>query len=54
MKLELGIGSRTQAVEIPDACVQQVLLPNEVVHDLIGEAEVRRALEHPIASPRLQ
>ena len=54
MKLELGIGSRTQAVEIPDACVQQVLLPNEVVRGLTGEAEVRRALEHPIGSPRLQ
>lgn len=54
MKLELGIGSRTQAVEIPDACVQQVLLPNEVVRGLTDEAEVRRALEHPIGSPRLQ
>lgn len=54
MKLELGIGNRIQSVDIPDRCLQQVLLPNEVTRDLTGEAEVRRALENPIGSPRLK
>nr|WP_326185542.1 nickel-dependent lactate racemase [uncultured Oscillibacter sp.] len=54
MKLELGIGGGTQAVEIPDAYIQQVLLPNEVTYDLTGEAEIRRAMAHPIGTPRLR
>ena len=54
MKLELGIGNGTQAVEIPDEHLQEVLLPNEVTRDLIGEAEVRRALADPIGTPRLR
>lgn len=54
MKLELGIGNRTQPVDIPDGCLQRVLLPNEVVRELTGEAEVRRALAAPIGTPRLK
>ena len=54
MKLELGIGKTTQTLEIPDGCVQQVLEPNAVRHGLTGEAEVRRALEEPIGTPRLR
>ncbi|MBQ8144773.1 MAG: nickel-dependent lactate racemase [Butyricicoccus sp.] len=53
MKLELNIGTTSQFVEVPDACVQQVLLPNAVTYDLTGEDEVRRALAAPIGSPRL-
>ena len=45
MKLELGIGNRTQSVDIPDRCLQQVLLPNDVERGLTGEEEVRRALK---------
>ena len=54
MKLELGIGNRTQSVDIPDSHLQQVLLPNEVARELTGEAEVRRALAAPIGTPRLK
>ena len=54
MKLELGLGAGSQTVEIPDACVQQVLEPNQVARGLTGEAEVRRALAEPIGTPRLR
>ena len=54
MKLELGIGTRVQVVDIPDSSLQQVLLPNEVARGLVGEAEVRRALAEPIGTPRLK
>ena len=54
MKLELGIGSRLQQVEIPDHCVQQVLLPNDVKRELTGEDEVRRALANPVGTPALK
>ena len=54
MKLELGIGSRLQQVEIPDHCVQQVLLPNDVKRELTGEDEVRRALADPVGTPALK
>ena len=53
MKLELNIGTTSQFVEVPDACVQQVLVPNAVTYDLTGEDEVKRALAAPIGSPRL-
>ena len=48
MKLELNIGTTSQFVEVPDACVQQVLVPNAVTYDLTGEDEVKRALAAPI------
>lgn len=54
MKLELGIGNGTQSVDVPDGCLQQVLLPNDVERGLTGEAEVRRALATPIGSPHLK
>lgn len=54
MQIELGIGTGTQTVTIPDACVQQVLEPNVVSHELTGEAEIRRALANPIGTPRLR
>ena len=54
MKLELGIGNRTETVEVPDQNLLAVLTPNPVKVDLMGEPEVKRALENPIASPRLK
>ena len=54
MKLELGFGPGVQTVEVPDANIRDILAPNPVTYDLTGEAEVRRALEQPIGSPRLR
>ncbi|MBQ3104316.1 MAG: nickel-dependent lactate racemase [Lachnospiraceae bacterium] len=54
MKIELGIGASTQQVTVPDGNVAGILTPNEVTYELTGEAEVRRALENPIESPRLK
>ena len=54
MKFELGFGQGVQALEIPDANVQQVLLPNPVEHTLSGAEEVARALDHPIGTPKLE
>lgn len=54
MKLELGFGTGVQTVEIPDANISDILTPNAVTYDLTGEAEVKRALEQPIGSPRLR
>ena len=53
MKLELGIGQGTQTVEIPDNNVLDVLTPNPVDYDLMGEDEVRRALQ-PRDSPVIE
>ena len=54
MITELGIGTRTQSVEIPDQNLQEILLPNQVEIGLRGEAEVRRALEEPVGTPLLR
>ena len=54
MKFELGFGQGVQALEIPGANVQQVLLPNPVEHTLSGAEEVARALNHPIGTPKLE
>ena len=54
MNLELGIGQGTQFVDIPDDNIIDVLTPNPVEYDLMGEDEVRRALAEPIGSPRLR
>ena len=53
MKTEIGIGDRTQPLEVEDSNLLQVLTPNEVTFDLTGEEEVVRALENPIGSPAL-
>lgn len=39
---------------MPDKNLAGVLMPNQVERGLVGEAEVRRALESPIGSPRLR
>ena len=54
MILELGFGPGVQTVSVPDENILGILAPNAVTVDLTGEAEVKRALEAPIGSPRLK
>ena len=54
MQYELGFGKGIQTVEIKEACVLDVLLPNPVQKELTGEAEVRRALAAPVGSAPLR
>ncbi len=54
MQLTFAIGKRKQSVEVPEEVLQGVLEPSELPRELTGEAAVRRALEHPIGSPRLR
>lgn len=54
MKLSFGFGTGTQEAEVPEKNLLGVLHANEVELGLTGEAEVRRALETPIGSPRLR
>ena len=53
MKLEFGFGEGVQAVEVPDRNLLGVLIANEVPKGLTNEADVARALAHPIGTPRL-
>jgi len=53
MRIELGFGAGIQEVSIPDENLLAVLMPNQVKTDLTDEAEVKRALENPIGTPRL-
>lgn len=54
MKIELGIGDRTQTLQLPDENVQAVLLPDKMAHTHTGEAAVRWALGVPIGAPPLR
>ena len=54
MEFELGFGAGVQKLTVPDENLIGVLLPNPVEVSLTGEAEVRRALENPIGTPRLK
>lgn len=54
MKLKIGFGSSPQTVDVPDANVIGVLLPNEVEIGCRGEQAVIDALKNPIGSPRLK
>lgn len=54
MKVRLGFGTTTQEVDIPDKNLIDILIPNEVVHTLSGEEEVRRSLSCPIGSQHLK
>ena len=54
MFIEVGFGSGTQSVEVPDGNLMGVLAPNRVECDLTGVDEVIRALENPIGTPRLR
>lgn len=54
MEAVLKIGTRSERVQVPDDRLQGILMPNEVVVTLTGEAEVRRALQEPIGAPQLR
>ena len=54
MILEFGYGNGIQTAEVPDSCIQAVLLSNEMEHERRGADAVRYSLEHPIDSPRLR
>ena len=54
MRISVGFGRGTQEAELPESRLQSVLLPNPVPHELEGAAEVERALNEPIGTPRLE
>ena len=54
MELEIGFGSGTQKLTVPDEYVMDVLHANSVETGLTGQEEVRRALSAPIGTPRLR
>ena len=54
MNIELGFGNGIQMLEVPDANVSEILVPNEIDSSLSAEEAVRGALENPISSPRLR
>lgn len=54
MKLEIGYGATPQMVEMPDANLMDVLLPNEVQTGSEGEAAVQEALAAPVGAPKLR
>ncbi|MEE3362084.1 MAG: nickel-dependent lactate racemase, partial [Anaerovoracaceae bacterium] len=54
MRVGLGIGERVQYVDIDEKNYAGTLNQNNVEIGLTGEAEVRRALEEPVGSPRLR
>lgn len=54
MLVEVGFGKGTEKVEIPDQNILQVLTPNAVPVELMGEAEVKRALAAPIGAAPLR
>ncbi len=53
MRFEAGFGSGTLAFELPERNLLKVLEPNPVERGEGGEAEVKRALAHPVGSARL-
>ena len=53
MLVELAKGKGVEKVEIPDKNIIEILKPNEVEVGLTGMAEVERALQQPIGSPKL-
>lgn len=54
MKVTLGFGKQNAELDIKDENLLGVLMPNAVEISKTGEEEVRRAMENPIASPRLK
>lgn len=54
MKLRFGFGTGFQEVEVPEQNLIGELHANEVPVGLTGEAEVERALQNPIGTPRLR
>lgn len=54
MKLESGYGNRTQYVEVPQKNLLGILQANEMEHGISGRQAVARALENPVAPPKLR
>ena len=54
MEFEIGFGTGTQKLTVPDENLVCVLLPNAVPTELTGEQEVARALQNPIGTPCLR
>lgn len=54
MKLSFKIGQGAQEVDVKEDALLGVLEPNEVSVSMTDEAEVQRALENPIGTPRLR
>ena len=54
MKIDLGFGNGVQTVNVPDAALMGILVPNDMAHELVDEEEVARALASPIGTPRLR
>lgn len=54
MKLTFKIGTRTQALEVREDTLLDILEPNEISVPLTGEAAVQDALKHPVKSPLLR
>lgn len=54
MRLEFGIGTRTETVEVPDQNLLEVLEPNKVEVQRRGVEAVDFALENPVGAPRLR
>ena len=54
MQAEFGFNKDKITVTVPDKNYLTTLVPNKVELDLTGEAEVVRALQNPIGSPRFK
>ncbi|MDR1520778.1 MAG: nickel-dependent lactate racemase, partial [Planctomycetota bacterium] len=54
MRIDIGIGSSTQPVDVPDKQLLGVLRPNQAPVGIVGPAAVARALREPIESPPLR
>ena len=54
MNYELGYGKGIQKIEIPDANLMGVLLPENAAAERSEDQEVLRALEEPIESLKLR
>ena len=54
MKIDFGFGTGVQSVEVPDKNLLGLLMANDVPKGLMNEAEVSRALQNPIGTPRLK
>ncbi len=54
MELTLGLGNGIEKVNVKDEQVTNVLIPNALEHECVGEEAVIKALSAPISSPLLE
>jgi nickel-dependent lactate racemase len=54
LKIEIGIGSRTHPLLLPDENVQALLFPEQIEHSQAGAEMVLCALRAPIGVPPLR